>query len=109
MIGTIFAREPTVPRMPVDRSCVTDPKTEPESANLKERYTEGRTVRTSARAIGMSIGPIERNGCPNARTEFPSTHVTVPVAASSMSPDKSTVERDDPGRTGAPEVRWLSP
>src|SRR6266508_285656 len=106
VIGTIRARVPKVPRMPVERSWVTDPKTGPVSANLNDRYTEGSTVSTSAWAIGISIGPIERKGWPKARTESCSTHVTVPVAASSMSPERRTVERDEPGRTdcSAPET-----
>src|SRR2546427_1106614 len=104
VIGTIFARVVNVPRIPVERSCVTDPKTGPVSANLNDRYTEGSTVRTCAWAIGISIGPIERKGWPKASTESRSTHVSVPVAARSMSPERRTVERDEPGRTA-----WSAP
>src|SRR5689334_13508356 len=50
----------------------------------------------------MSTGPIERNGCPNASTELPSTQVTVPVADSTMSPESSTAATAEPGsRRGA--------
>ncbi len=58
---------------------------------------------TCASAIGMSTGPIDRKGCPKASTLEPSTHVTVPVAAMSMSPVIRTVAIADPGssRRGA--------
>src|SRR5262252_7173731 len=49
----------------------------------------------------MSTGPIDRNGCPNARTELPSTQVTVPVADSTMSPDSSTAATAEPGSSRA--------
>src|SRR5262249_17660589 len=48
----------------------------------------------------IETGPIERNGCPKARTEFPSTQVTVPVAERSMSPERSCVATADPGWSG---------
>src|SRR5215831_8369165 len=48
--------------------------------------------------MGIETGPIERNGCPKASTEFPSTHVTVPVAERSMSPDRSWAAIAEPGR-----------
>src|SRR5436190_10136343 len=91
------ARVPKVPRMPVERSCVMDPSTGPVAANLKERKTDGRTVRTSACAIGIETGPMERKGWPKASTELPSTHVTVPVAERSMSPERSCVATAEPG------------
>src|SRR3954467_7341573 len=97
VIGTIGAFEPKVPRIPVERSCVIDPSTGPVAANLNERKIEGSTVRTSARLIGIETGPMERNGCPNARTALPSTHVTVPVADRSMSPERSCAAIADPG------------
>lgn len=37
VIGTIAARVPKVPSIPVDRSCVTEPITAPVSENLKDR------------------------------------------------------------------------
>src|SRR5689334_1159148 len=45
----------------------------------------------------MSTGPIDRNGCPNARIESPSTQVTVPVAERTMSPSSSTAATEEPG------------
>src|SRR6266496_6676269 len=100
VIGTMGACVPKVPRMPVQRSYVMDPSTGPVAANLKERKREGRTVRTCAWDIGIETGPIERNGWPKARTEFPSTQVTVPVAERSMSPERSCVATADPGFKG---------
>src|SRR4029077_16464949 len=97
VIGTMGARVPKVPRMPVERSCVMDPSTGPVAANLKERKTDGRTVRTSACAIGIETGPMERKGWPKASTELPSTQVTVPVAERSMSPERSCVATAEPG------------
>ena len=58
----------------------------------------------SARAIGMSTGPIERKGCPKASTELPSTQVTVPVAERTMSPESSTAATAEPGSSGLPPV-----
>src|SRR5450756_121276 len=97
VIGTIGARVPKVPRMPVERSCVMEPRTGPVAANLKDRKRDGRTVRTSACAIGIETGPIDRKGWPKARTELPSTQVTVPVAERSMSPERSCVATAEPG------------
>ena len=97
MIGTMGARVPKVPRMPVERSCVMEPSTGPVAANLKERKTDGRTVRTSARVMGIETGPMERKGWPKASTELPSTQVTVPVAERSMSPERSCVATAEPG------------
>src|SRR5262245_15726105 len=48
----------------------------------------------------MDTGPIDRKGWPKARTEFPSTQVTVPVAERSMSPDRSCVATAEPGWRG---------
>src|SRR5713226_9083537 len=97
-MGTIGARAPKLTRMPVERSCEIEPRTGPVAANLKERKTEGRTVSTSARAIGIETGPMERKGWPNASSAFPSTHVTVPVAERSMSPERSCAATAEPGR-----------
>src|SRR6476659_9791511 len=101
VIGTIGARVPNVPRMPVERSCVIEPSTGPVAANLNERKTDGKTVRTCACVIGIETGPIERKGWPNARTELPSTQVTVPVDERSMSPERSWVATADPGLSSA--------
>ena len=105
MTGTIAADPPNEPRMPVDRSCEIDPRTLPVEANLNERYIDGRTPITSESAIGISTGPIERNGWPKASTLPPSTQVTVPVAAIVMSPEIRIVATDDPGRSGGSAAR----
>src|SRR5437773_2276123 len=47
--------------------------------------------------MGIDTGPIERKGWPKARTELPSTQVTVPVADRSMSPERSCVATAEPG------------
>ena len=62
----------------------------------------------SARAIGMSTGPIERKGCPKASSELPSTHVTVPVAESTMSPESSTAATAEPGSSALPAVEGVA-
>src|ERR1700720_3322005 len=106
VIGTIGARVPKVPRMPVERSCVMEPRTGPVAANLKDRKRDGRTVRTSACRLGLETGPIERKGWPKARPELPSTQVTVAVAERSMSPERSWVATAEPGfRAGSPAAR----
>src|ERR1700693_1171539 len=97
VIETIGARVPKVPRIPVERSCVMEPRTGPVAANLKDRKRDGRTGRTSACAIGIETGPIDSKGWPKARTELPSTQVTVPVAERSMSPERSCVATAEPG------------
>src|SRR5258706_9039084 len=55
---------------------------------------------TSDSAIGISTGPMERNGCPKARTLEPSTQVTVPEAATVMSPEIKIVATEEPGWRG---------
>src|ERR1700688_3474084 len=98
--GTIAAELPKEPRIPVERSCEIEPSTLPVEANLNERYIDGNTPMTSESAIGISTGPIERNGCPKASTLPPSTQVTVPVAAMVMSPEIRIVATDEPGCSG---------
>src|SRR5438270_8334821 len=95
-MGIMSALLPTVPMMPVERSCWNEPTTVPVFANLNELARLGITVTISDLAIGKLTSPISRNGWPNAYTRLPSTNVTVPVAATLKSPLMRTAPTASP-------------
>jgi hypothetical protein len=83
------------------RSCVMVPAHSRAAEILKEVERFGSSVSTSDRANGISVGPIERNLCPNAQMRLPSMCVTVPSAPMLRSPVTSCAVIIEPGRSAS--------
>src|SRR5262245_24968397 len=64
--GIIFEVEPSVPAIPVDRSCWKEPTTFIGTASLNEFCRFGNSEMTKPADIGTSVGPAVRLGWPKA-------------------------------------------
>ena len=72
LTGVICGRRPISPATAAFRSDVIAPSQSPLAEILKEVDNSGSSASTEARVKGTSVGPTERNRCPNAYTRFPS-------------------------------------
>src|SRR5439155_27359598 len=97
LTGIIFEVAPTVPAIPVERSCWKEPTTSNGTASLNEFCRLGNSEITYPADIGTSVGPAIRFGCPNAYTLSPSTYVAVPFALQLISPRINSTLIEDPG------------